>query len=449
MEQFDFKRKIYEDFSNWKNRSHGKSALFVEGARRVGKSYAIKKFASSCYRTSIIVEFDKVTNEFLSLFDDIMDMDLFYAKLSAVYNVELFRRESLIVFDEVQLFPKARALIKRFVEDGRYDFIETGSLVTLMMNPSRILIPSEEEHIEMFPFDFEEFLWALGDNVTIPYLKECFEKKTQIGNAVHKKVMNQFRQYILIGGMPQAIKAYVENKSFEDADLAKKSILTLYRQDIGKFAGKSASKVRAIFEFLPAMLYKHEKRFNLSSLGKNARKRDYEDAFLWLDDAMVINPCYNSTDVSVGLALNADETRVKCYLSDTGLLVSHAFADKNFINNELYKAILLDKLNINEGMLIENVVAQLLRCHGHHLYYHKFKARSFSDYSNEIDFLILKDKKICPIEVKSGRSVNHISLDYFREKYNKRLGQAYILCRRDITEKNGILYLPLYMAQFL
>lgn len=376
-------------------------------------------------------------------------MDLFYAKLSAVYNVELFRRESLIVFDEVQLFPKARALIKRFVEDGRYDFIETGSLVTLMMNPSRILIPSEEEHIEMFPFDFEEFLWALGDNVTIPYLKECFEKKTQIGNAVHKKVMNQFRQYILIGGMPQAIKAYVENKSFEDADLAKKRILTLYRQDIGKFAGKSASKVRAIFDFLPAMLSKHEKRFNLSSLGKNARKRDYEDAFLWLDDAMVINPCYNSTDVSVGLALNADETRVKCYLSDTGLLVSHAFADKNFINNELYKAILLDKLNINEGMLIENVVAQLLRCHGHHLYYHKFKARSFSDYSNEIDFLILKDKKICPIEVKSGRSVNHISLDYFREKYNKRLGQAYILCRRDITEKNGILYLPLYMAQFL
>ncbi len=415
----------------------------------MGKTYAIKKFASSCYRSSIVVEFDKVSGEVLSLFDDIMDMDLFYSKLSAVYNVELFRRESLIVFDEVQLFPKARALIKRFVEDGRFDFIETGSLVTLMMNPSKILIPSEEEHIEMFPFDFEEFLWALGDSVTMPYLKECFEKKTPVGNAVHKKVMNQFRQYILVGGMPQAIKAYVETKSFEDADLAKKRILTLYRQDIGKFAGRNASKVRAIFDFLPSMLSKHEKRFNLSNLGKNARRRDYENAFLWLDDAMVINPCYNSTDISAALAMNADETKVKCYMSDTGLLVSHAFADKNSINNELYKAILLDKLNINEGMLIENVVAQLLRCHGHHLYYHKFKARSFSDYSNEIDFLILKDKKICPIEVKSGRSINHISLDRFREKYNKRLGQAYILCRRDITEEDGILYLPLYMAQFL
>ncbi len=444
------KRKIYDKLLAWKNTSNGQTALLIDGARRVGKSYIAVEFAKKEYRSYVAVDFGNAPQDILDIFNyDSFDLDLFFAKLSAFYSTKLYNRESLIIFDEVQQFPRARQLIKYLVADGRYDFLETGSLIRLKKNVKDIIIPSEEEHLEMFPLDFEEFLWAMGNEATVPLIRQCFEKRKPLGDALHRKVMNDFRQYLLVGGMPQAILAYRNQKNFEAADEAKRRILKLYRDDVSKFAEGYEEKVFAVFDGIPGQLSKKEKKYKLSSLGKDARFRTYEDSFLWLNEAMVVNTCFNATDPNVGLALSFDNTTQKCYMADTGLLVTHAFMDSSFTENELYRAILFDKLNINEGMIMENIVAQMLRYSGHKLYFYSRSDNKNRQNHMEIDFLITQKKKICPIEVKSGDYRSHSSLDKFRKKFSANIGPSYILYDKDVLWKDDILHLPFYMAMFL
>lgn len=444
------KRKIYDKLLEWKNQSNGSTAILIDGARRVGKSYIAEEFGKREYKSYILIDFGKAPQDVLDLFiHDSANLDLFFAKLSAFYAKTLHKRNSLIIFDEVQQFPRARQLIKYLVADGRYDYIETGSLIRLKKNVQDIIIPSEEEHIEMFPMDFEEFLWAMGDEATVPLIRSCFESKTPLGQALHRKIMNDFRQYVLVGGMPQSVLAYLNEKNFEASDIAKRRIIKLYRDDVSKFAEGYEDKVFALFDGIPGQLSKKEKKYKLSSISKEARFRTYEDSFIWLHEAMIVNACFNATDPSVGLALSADNTTQKCYMADTGLLVTHTFMDTAFTENELYRAILFDKLNINEGMIMENIVAQMLRTNGHKLYFYSRSDTNNRENHMEIDFLITEGKKIAPIEVKSSNYASHSSLDKFRAKFSSKIGNAYILYSKDVMVKDGIIHLPFYMAMFL
>lgn len=444
------KRKIYDKLLKWKNQSNGSTAILIDGARRVGKSYIVEEFGKNEYESYITIDFGNISQDVLDLFIyDTTNLDLFFAKLSAYYGKTLHKRNSLIIFDEVQQFPKARQLIKYLVADGRYDYIETGSLIRLKKNVQDIIIPSEEEHIEMFPMDFEEFLWAMNDEVTVPLIRSCFENKTPLGPALHRKIMNDFRQYILVGGMPQSVLAYLNEKNFEASDSAKRKIIKLYRDDISKFASGYENKVFALFDNIPAQLSKKEKKYNLSSINKNARSRTYEDSFIWLNEAMIVNTCFNTTDPNVGLALSADNATQKCYMADTGLLVTLTFMDNSFTENELYKAILFDKLGINEGMIMENIVAQMLRTNGHKLYFYSCCDNTNRENHMEIDFLISENKKIAPIEVKSNNYTSHSSLDKFKTKFSSKIGNSYILYSKDVMIKDGIIHLPFYMAMFL
>ena len=446
----DIQRKIYRKIKAWKNNDNGSSALLIEGARRVGKSYIAEKFARNEYKSYILVDFAVAPKEIHDLFKtEASDLNHIFATLSSNYKVKLYERDSVIVFDEVQLCPHARQLIKYLVKDGRYDYIETGSLITLKRNIRDIVIPSEEESIKMFPLDFEEFLWALGDEVTYPVIKQHFEKEKPLGAALHRSIMKRFRQYMLIGGMPQVVETFALNNDYETADRIKKRILKLYRDDVSKFAEGYESKVYSIFDNIPGQLSKKEKKYKLSSLGKSARMREYEDAFIWLDEAMVVSPCFNATDPTVGLKLSEDHATQKIYMADTGLLVTQAFRDDSYIDNRLYRDILLDKVNVNEGMLMENVAAQLLRSSDHELFFY-----SRSDTNNraediEIDFLIKQGRRICPIEVKSSAYRHHSSLDKFIKKFDKRLGKKYLLYPKDIMVKDEVVHLPLYMAGLL
>lgn len=443
------KRKIYNELLKWK-KSNGQTALLIDGARRVGKSFLCKEFAEKEYKSHIIIDFGNVSQEILDLFIyESSNLDLFFAKLSAYYSTSLYKRESVIIFDEVQQFPRARQLIKYLVEDGRYDYIETGSLIRLKKNVQDIIIPSEEEHLEMYPLDFEEFLWALGDETTSALIKQHFELKRPLGPALHRKIMNDFRQYILVGGMPQAVISYIEEKEFEQVDTVKRRILKLYRDDVAKFANGYEDKVYAVFDEIPGQLTKKEKKYMLSSLSKNARFRSYEDSFIWLNEAMIVNTCFNSTDPNIGLALSSDHTTQKCYMADTGLLITHTFMDKSYTQNDLYKAILFDKLNINEGMIMENIIAQMLRRNGHKLYFYSRSDSINRENHIEIDFLISENNKISPIEVKSGNYRSHSSLDKFKNKFADKLGNAYILYTKDVMIKDDIIHLPLYMAMCL
>lgn len=444
------KRKIYNELLLWKENSKGSTSVMIDGARRVGKSFIAEEFAKNEYKSYIIIDFGNAPAEILDLFNnESSNLDLFFAKLSAFYSKILYRRNSLIIFDEVQQCPRARQLIKYLVADGRYDFLETGSLIRLKKNVQDIILPSEEEHIEMFPLDFEEFLWALGDEATYPLIKSCFETKTPLGTTLHRKIMNEFRQYILVGGMPQSVLAYIKDMNFKASDIAKRRILQLYRNDVAKFAAGYEDKVFAVFDNIPGQLSKKEKKYKLSSLGKEARFRTYEDSFVWLNEAMIVNASFNATDPHIGLALSSDTTTQKCYMADTGLLVTHTFRDKNYTDNELYKAILFDKLSINEGMLMENVVAQMLRYKRERLYFYSRSDSQKRENSMEIDFLITEGKKISPVEVKSSNYRSHISLDKFKKHFSSVVGNSYILYPKDLMIKDGIIHLPLYMAELL
>lgn len=442
----ELKRKVYEQLGRWKQRN-GKTALLIEGARRVGKSYAAKHFGDAAYKSCISIDFANIRKEVIDLFEnEFDDLDLFFNKLSVITDVKLYRRESLFIFDEVQQYPKARQLIKYLVADGRYDYIETGSLISLRRNIQNIVIPSEEEHIILNPLDFEEFLWAMGDETLYPFIEDCFKNRQPVGDAIHRRALNMFRQYMLVGGMPQAVTEYVETKSFEQTDYVKRMILRLYLDDVTKFAGGYESKVLAIFDELPAQLSKHEKKFMLSSINKAARFREYEDAFMWLDEAKIINICFNNTDPNVGLGLNQDRMRLKCYMADTGLLFSHAFSDKELTEEAVYKAILFDRMGLNEGMFLENIVAQMLTAKGDHLYFYSRNDKMKTKNNMEIDFLIRRKKKICPLEVKSSNYKAHISLDRFIEKYNSKISEKYIIYTKDLKKEQDIIYIPVYMT---
>lgn len=444
------KRKIYRRLLEWKEKDHGNCALLLDGARRVGKSYIARLFGENEYRSFLFIDFAHLPHEVRNIFEhDFEDLDLFFNKLSAYYREVLYVRESLIIFDEVQRYPAAREMVKYLVADGRYDYLETGSLISLRMNVQDIVIPSEEEHIKMFPMDFEEFLWALGDETTVPYLRECFEEIRPLGQAMHRRVMNDFRQYLLVGGMPQAVEIYRETKNFEETDRIKKRILNLYRKDITRFAAGYEAKVLAIFDKMPTQLSQTEKKYKLSNIKKGARFRDYENAFMWLAEAMVVNHCYNATEPSVGLSMSGEHTTRKCYMADTGLLVTHSFMDNEYTDNELYRDILLDKLHVNEGMLMENIVAQELRANGHKLFFYSRTDKSQRENNMEIDFLIRQKRKICPVEVKSGAYRAHSSLDKFRTKFKGKIGQPYVLYTKDVMVKEEVIHLPLYMAMFL
>ena len=446
------KRKIEEKLLKWKKESNGKTALLIDGARRVGKSYIVEEFAKQHYKSYILIDFNQVGSEITDLFDmNLRDLDSFFMYLSAAFNVKLYKRESLIIFDEVQLYPRARAAIKYLVADGRYDYIETGSLMSIKKNVKNIVIPSEERHVKMYPMDFEEFLWAKGEDLIIPIIRNCFEEKKPLGQALHRKIMTLFREYVIIGGMPQVVKEYIESGDFETADLVKRDILTLYREDIQKYASGYEKKVESIFDEIPAQLSKHEKKFTLSSLGKGSRFRDYENSFLWLQDSMIANVCFNSTEPNIGLKLNRDNSSYKVYMGDTGLLISHAFDENGIVSEEIYKKLLFGKLEVNEGMIFENIVSQMLVANGHNLYFYSNSSRTDKDSRMEIDFLVAKSKitnrhNISPIEVKSGKNYTLSSLNKYRKKYSEQTNEAFVLHTVDLYIKDEITFLPVYMA---
>ena len=401
------KRKIYDKLLQWKTEKDGTTALMIEGARRIGKSYIVERFAEKEYESYILIDFSKAPARVRSWFDEYLeDIDTLLQNIQLHYKKQLTPRKSLIIFDEVQKCPRAREAIKALVEDHRFDYIETGSLISIKKNVDDILIPSEEDSIEMYPMDFEEFIWAMGDEVMYPHIRKCFETNKPMGD-FHREAMRYFRQYLIVGGMPQAVKEYVNSRDFTKVDAVKRQILRLYRNDIKKYAGSAKTKVSSIFEAIPGQLQKNEKKFKLADLNDEARMRDYDSAFFWLNDARLANICYNTTAPNIGLQLNEERTTLKCYFCDTGLLISMAFNARGIVQNEIYQKLMFDKLEINEGMLVENIVAQMLRTAGHSLFFYSNYDKDDAANRMEIDFLIQKETvtsrhNISPIEVKSG-----------------------------------------------
>lgn len=455
------KRKIYQTLLKWKKERKGEVALLIEGARRIGKSHIVEEFGRDEYESYILVDFSKVSPQVMEFFDLYLDdLDTLFQNLELYFRCKLFPRQSrgeearsLIIFDEVQFCPRARSGIKHFVKDNRFDYIETGSLVSIKKNVKDIMIPSEEHPVQMYPMDFEEFLWAMGDEMIMPYIRSQFEKKKPMG-AFHRRAMDYFRRYMIVGGMPQAVKKYIETRDFVKVDEVKRDILALYSNDIKKYADNQETNVSAIFEEIPGQLQKHEKTFRLSALREDARMRDYSQAFFWLSDAKVINCCYNSTEPSIGLKLNEDRTTLKCYLNDTGLLISHAFDERGIVTEDLYRKLMFDKLEVNQGMLVENIVSQMLKASGHNLFFFRNSSRASAEDRMEIDFLIAKQTttsrhNISPIEVKSGARYALTSLTKCMTKYAKDLSTPYVLHDKDLKIEDGIVFLPLYMTPLL
>ena len=448
------KRKIYEQLLRWKNESAPETALLIEGARRVGKSWIVEEFAKCEYRSFVLIDFNKVSKAVIDVFkNDLEDLDVFFRKLSEYYGVRLYEGETLFVFDEVQEFPRARAAIKYLVEDGRYHFIETGSLMSIAENVTGIVIPSEEDSIKMYPLDFEEFLWATGRADMVETIKSHRRDRAPFG-AVHRKMIEAFREYLVVGGMPQAVLCWAETHDLKKVEAAKKRILQLYRNDIRKHAGRYAMKAEAVFDEIPAQLQEHDKKFRLSVIGADARMREYGDAFLWLKDAMIVNVAYNSTEPTVGLKLSAEYSTLKCYMADTGLLISHAFGSNPKALEEIVRRVMFDSISINEGMLIENAVAQMLVSQGVELFFYARYDKKDAKNRMEIDFLlpdaqITRKKHVSAVEVKSENDYTTSSLDKFRRKFGQSISAAYIVHPGDIRQKDGILYMPIYMTPWL
>ena len=448
------RRKIYNDLLRWKQEEQGRCALLIDGARRVGKSYIVREFAAGEYRSALIIDFSIARAEVKQLFSDYAgDIDMLFMNLMSIYNVTLYHRESLVVFDEVQECPPARQAIKYLVADGRYDYIETGSLVSIKRNVKNIIIPSEERHITLYPIDFEEFLWAVGNETMMDAIRMNYGRKHPMG-PLHRKAMELLRQYMIVGGMPQAVLAFVETKSFERTDRMKRDILALYKADIAKYATGQETHVSGIFDQIPSQLQRHERRFKLSSVSKGGRMRDFQNSFFWLSEAMTVNIAYNTTEPNVGLSMNVERSSLKCYMADTGLLLSMAFDENTIVSEELYRKLLLDKLEVNAGMLLENLVAQMLRAAGHKLYFYSNNSREAASDRMEVDFLISKSAitsrhNISPIEVKSGRRYAITSLNKMIDKYSNYLSTSYVIHTADYAEKDAITYLPVYMVPLL
>ena len=448
------RRKIYDRLLEWKRESNGGKAILIEGARRIGKSTICETFGKNEYASYLLIDFARASSALKGYFSKIDDLDTFYMLLSTAYGVELKRRESLIIFDEVQQFPRAREAIKYLVADGRYDFIETGSLISIKENVRDIVIPSEERHLKMYPLDFEEFCWALGESQMVEYIRSCFARREPLERSLHDKAMLLFKQYMLVGGMPMSVVSFIQNdKGFGAADREKRDILDLYRSDIMKIRAQYRSKVIAIFDQIPGLLSRHEKRVVFNEVAEGSSADHYEDTFFWLSDSMISNECCLCNDPNVGLSINENRGYIKCYLGDTGLLVSHAFDENELLEDEVYKQILAGKLGLNNGMLYENVVAQMLTANGHKLFFYTHYNGEKHRNDIEIDFLLSNNSKLkykmYPIEVKSGTHYSTTSLLRFREKYRQRIGECYIIHPRNLSVKDGILCIPPYMTMCL
>ena len=446
------KRKIYKRLLEWKNECQGTKAIMVEGARRIGKSTIVEEFAKQEYETYILIDFakkDKIVEDYFKQYLNKLD-DLFML-LATYYGINLIPRISVFIFDEVQMFPQARAAIKYLVADGRFDYIETGSLISIKENVKDIVIPSEERSITMYPLDFEEFAWALEEEQLVNYIRRCFENREPLERGMHNKAMLLFKQYMLVGGMPKPLILYTENgKNFALADAEKRDILKLYRNDIMKIKAQYRRKVLAIFDQIPGLLSKHEKRVVFKDIQEGSYADQYSDTFFWLSDSMISNECFLCNDPNVGLSINEERTYVKCYLGDTGLLLSHAFDENEILESEVYAQILNDKLSINEGMLYENVIAQMLVSNGHKLYFYTHYSSEKHRNDIEIDFIISNNSrlkyKMYPIEVKSGKKYTTTSLNRFSEKYKTRIGESYIIHPRNLIIKDNIVCIPAYMT---
>ena len=433
----------------WKKEHAPDYALFLKGARRVGKTTLAEKLGKEEYRSYILVRFDQTSREIEDLFvNSLRDLDHLFNTLQFEYNTRLYPRESLIILDEIQLFPEARQALKTLVEDGRYDYVETGSLAGIEKKSKKILIPSEEHSIDVLPMDFEEYLWAQGNDIIFRGLREHIESLKPMGG-MHAAAMKAYREYMLVGGMPQAVTAFVETKDFGEVDFVKEGILNLYKSDMDDQEEENAEYVTNVFERIPAELSKHDRRYVLSHLNKNARVRDYKGAIKWLREAMIINIANHVDDPSVAFNLSVIDPSFKCYLMDTGLLTTLAYKDRPYLENELYKAILLDRLYVNEGMLVENMVAQSLRANGHAAFFYKETNKESRKVTMEIDFLIRRGRKVVPVEVKSGGNKSVKSLIKIKEKFGKRIGDGIVLHHGEIKREDDVICLPYYMAPLL
>ncbi|MGN0525827.1 MAG: ATP-binding protein [Acutalibacteraceae bacterium] len=441
-----FKRKIYNKLLEWKNESNGNTALLIEGARRVGKSTVVEEFGKNEYETYILIDFSTASKTVKELFDDISDLDYIFLQLQLQYHIDLVERNSLIIFDEVQLCPKARQAIKSLVKDHRYDYIETGSLISIKKNVKDILIPSEERKICMYPMDYEEFRWALSDYTTVPLMKKCFELNKGVGEQTNRKLMRDFRLYMLVGGMPQVVKEYINTNNFRKVDAVKRDILNLYTDDFMKI--DPTGKISMLFNAIPAQLNKNASRYNTSGVLQDKRADDILELIAEMKDSKTVLVSYHANDPNVGLSSNKDLSKFKLFVCDTGLFTTLMFKDSDFTENTVYERLLNDNLSANLGYLYENIVAQILTANGNELFYHTIKNET-SKHNYEIDFLISRKNKICPIEVKSSNYKRHKSLDVFCEKYSHRILNKYLLYTKDIAKDQDVLFLPIYFSQFI
>ena len=446
----EISRKIYQELEKWRIQTNGKKALLIEGARRVGKSTTVEKFAREHYRSYILIDFNEAPKNIKDNFENLNHPDIFFQNLSLEYNVRLYPRESLIIFDEIQKFPRAREAVKYLVADGRYDYIETGSLISIRENVDEITIPSEERKIRMYPVDFEEFMTAMDEELLLEYIKDCFDKQVPPDQKMHMRAMRLFREYMLVGGMPQSIVAYKENGlDFYASDVEKRDILDLYRDDIKKASKKYNSRVSALFENIPGYLSRHEKKISLRQVDAGATYSQYDEPLFWLDDSMICNLCYKCNDPNVGFALNKNDASVKCYMGDTGLLVSLAFSENEISDQQLYKAIMNGKIGLNQGMIFENIIAQMITAKGRKLYF--YTRYNLEKHRNdiEVDFLLSNESKtgfrIYPIEVKSSKNYSTTSLNDFKALYKNRIAQSYIIHPKNFVKMDDIVKIPPYM----
>lgn len=450
-----FKRKIYKQMLEWKNGQDGKTALLIKGARRIGKSTIVEKFAQKEYESYILIDFSIADEAVLELFAHISDLNYFFLRLQSLFNVSLHERKSVIIFDEVQLYPPARQAIKHLVKDRRYDFIETGSLLSIKKNVKGIVIPSEETRLPMYPMDYEEFLWAVGKTGTYELIKYSFSNEKPLGDAVNRELMREFRLYMLVGGMPQAVSAYLESNDFSTVDAVKRNILELYIDDFRKI--DPSGRASRMFSSIPAELSRNTMRYKVGSVIENATASRLSELLMDMADSMTVNFAYHANDPNVGLSLHADYGRFKMFLADTGLFVTLAFMDKDYTENEIYRKLLSDKLSTDFGYVYENVIAQMLRSAGNELFYYTFKEEAVKENGSdnsvlrnyEVDFLLSRKDKICPIEIKSSGYNSHKSLDRFQEKYSGRIQHRYLLYTKDMRKDKDILCLPAYMAGLL
>lgn len=441
-----FKRKIYSQLREWKERAGGRRALMIKGARRVGKSTIAEEFAKKEYLSYILIDFGQAPKRVVDLFEDLSDLNFIFLQLQMIYKVKLVERKSVIVFDEVQLAPKARQAIKYLVADGRYDYIETGSLIGIRKFTEGILIPSEETTIEMYPMDYEEFRWAMGDEISIPLLRQCFDAQKTLGDAVVRQTLRDFRLYMLIGGMPQVVSEYIKTNNFADVDEMKRSIISLYDADLRRI--DSTGRASLLFNNIPAQLSHGGGRYQVSAVIDNQRAENILPILEDMKNSMIVNVAYHADDPNVGMSLTKNLEKFKIYLHDTGLFVTSMFMDKKSTENVIYNKLLNDKLNTNLGYVYENVVAQMLTASGNKLFYYTFPSET-SNHLYEIDFLLSKGNKVCPLEVKSSGYATHSSIDNFCDKFSSRISDKYLVYTKDFRKNKGVICLPVFMVPFL